>query len=313
MESIYLKTFIEVIAAGSFSKAADTLCVTQSAVSRRIKFLEEQYDCELIDRTGPVLIPTSHGRLVLEKAQKLMEIERELLVGLKSLGDDKTISCGCTPAFGIAYLPAILKEFMLQNADLNNLKFIFDMPEAIVKGLRENIYDLAVVEHCQCFDLSEFRTWSLSRDDMVFISSPTLNLAAPEADIEALTSHHLYSRKEGCCSYEFLKKNMERVGRSLNDFEKIIIFDDLHLIIRAVTAGEGIAFISRSLVTKELEEGLLCGHLVSGFLHEKNRTLAVVEESLRDPVVKNFLDCLFKFSELAATPAVITCPEPTPR
>ncbi len=43
MESLYLKTLVEVVRTGSLSRAAETLHVTQPAVSRRIKFMEDQY------------------------------------------------------------------------------------------------------------------------------------------------------------------------------------------------------------------------------------------------------------------------------
>jgi len=58
MELVYLRTFVQSLEAGSFSKAADALCVTQSAVSRRIKFLEDQYGYPLLDRSGPLLAAT---------------------------------------------------------------------------------------------------------------------------------------------------------------------------------------------------------------------------------------------------------------
>lgn len=43
METMYLKTLIVAAEKGSFSKASTELCITQSAVSQRIKFLEERY------------------------------------------------------------------------------------------------------------------------------------------------------------------------------------------------------------------------------------------------------------------------------
>ena len=59
MELLYLKTLVEVVRTGSLSRAADILCVTQPAVSRRIKFLEDQYGYELLDRSGHRLRPSA--------------------------------------------------------------------------------------------------------------------------------------------------------------------------------------------------------------------------------------------------------------
>src|SRR5574340_371571 len=105
MESLYLKTLVEVVRAGSLSRAAEALHVTQPAVSRRIKVLADQYGCSLLDRSGPRLQPTAAGMLVYRKAEALLEIEGELAAGIHRLGGRTRISFGCSAAFGIVHLP----------------------------------------------------------------------------------------------------------------------------------------------------------------------------------------------------------------
>ena len=108
METTYLRTLIETVAKGSVSRAAERLFVTPSAVSRRIKFLEDLCGCPLLDRSGPTLKPTEAGRLILEKATEILAIERELMKRLRGVGDRRRISFCCTPAFGIGYLPVTM-------------------------------------------------------------------------------------------------------------------------------------------------------------------------------------------------------------
>ncbi len=146
MESLYLKTLVEVVRSGSLSRAADVLHVTQPAVSRRVKFMEDQYGCALLDRSGSALRPTEAGRLVYEKAKALLEIEADLVTGLHRLDGRTRISFSCTPSFGIAHLPAILREFMLACAETADLKFIFNTPDVMFKGLGDGTFDLAVME-----------------------------------------------------------------------------------------------------------------------------------------------------------------------
>lgn len=295
MESVYLKTFIESIAAGSFSKAADTLCITPSAVSRRIKFMEDQYGCQLLDRSGPSLEPTDAGRVVLEKARKFVALEEELTGDLAKLGKNEGVSFCSTPAFGISILPEILKRFMMHHPDMNDLKFIFDMPENLVKGLRENRYALGVIEHCEGFDLSDFITTPLPMDEMVFVSSPSLDLPSSTIAIDLLISKPLYSRKEGCCSRNFLEANMKNIGRDAKEFRKMIVMDDLHVIIRSVANGDGIAFLSKSLVESQLNAGVLREHKVVGFRHDKMRSL-VMRQSCDDHVgARHFAESILTF------------------
>ena len=293
MESIYLKTFIETVKTGSLSKAAENLCVTPSAASRRIKFLEDHYGYPLLDRSSAVLKPTQAGDLVLEKAKVLLQIEQELLHGLNEMDNKPRVAFCCTPAFGIAHLPNILKDYMLNNAEMNDLKFYFKMPDMVVEGLKQHLFDLAVIEHCACLDLKEFLTFPLPDDEMVFVTAPSLGIESDIADLDVLVRQRLYSRNEGCCSQVFLEMNMKNIGRDSREFKKVIVYDDLHLIIQAVLDGEGIAFISRSVVAKYLEQGSLRTHRVAGFRHDRNRTFVVSNTKSLDANLMDFVRCIF--------------------
>ena len=293
MESIYLKTLIEAVETGSLSKAAENLCVTPSAASRRIKFLEDHYGYPLLDRSSAVLKPTQAGDLVLEKAKVLLQIEQELLHGLNEMDNKPRVAFCCTPAFGIAHLPHVLKDFMLNNSDMSDLKFYFKMPDMVVEGLKQHLFDLAVIEHCACLDLKEFLTFPLPDDEMVFVTAPSLGIDSDIADLDVLVQQRLYSRNEGCCSQVFLEMNMKNIGRDSREFKKVIIYDDLHLIIQAVLDGEGIAFISRSVVAKYLEQGSLRTHRVAGFRHNRNRTLVVSNTKSLDANLMDFVRCIF--------------------
>lgn len=295
MESIYLKTLVETVATGSLSKAADNLCITPSAASRRIKFLEDQYGYPLLDRSGSPLVPTAAGKWVVDKALGMLEIENELLAGLKGMGQREGVVFCSTHAFGIAHLPKVLADFMLFNPDTSDLKFFFDQPDDIVKGLRENIYDLAVIEHCECFDFDEFATYPLPNDEVVFISSPHLGIGPVDTTIDMLFEHTLYSRNEGCCASKFLDMNLKSVGRNSNEFSHRIIVDDLHLIINSVVNGSGVAFISRGVVEKYLAAGTLVYHHIDGFLHARKRTLVTYENNCCNPAAKSLRNCILSY------------------
>ena len=287
MELIYLKTFIEAVKTGNLTKAAANLNVTTSAVSRRIKFMEEQYGYELLDRTGQKIIPTDVGMLVHEKALQLLRIEKELFFGLTSIRKPSRISFGCTPAFGIAYLPDVLHKFMLKNTEMNNLEFHFDTPDNLLNGLTENVFDLALLEHCECLDLSDFTTIPLPDDKMCFVYSPRLLSGKNDINVNSLVPYPIYTRKKGCCTRTLLESNMERVGRSVSDFRKMIIFDDYHIIIDSVIKGRGVAYISDCLVEDKIAGAELVAHNVEGFIRHKKRTLVLAETATQHKVVFN--------------------------
>lgn len=308
MESTYLKTLIEVARTGSLTKAADTLCVTQSAVSRRIKFLEDQYGQPLLDRSGPVLTLTSAGSVVLEKAEKILEIERELLSRLQGLEKKKELVFACTPAFGIVHLPEILREFMLAQAEAGDLKFVLDMPENIVEGMRKGLYEMAVVEHCQCYNLSDFESVALPGDEMLFAFAPSLGISAT-GQLDQLFQQPLFGRHEGCCSRTLLTSNLRSIGRSMEEFRRIVIYDDLHVIVRSLLNGDGIAFISSDIVKNYVDAGTLATCRVEGFVHQRKRTFLFNGRMPGKSLAEKFAENLLRYFDppLQVTPGLSCC------
>ncbi|MGB7971441.1 MAG: LysR family transcriptional regulator [Candidatus Deferrimicrobiaceae bacterium] len=288
MESLYLKTLIEVVAGGSFSRAAETLCISQSAVSRRIRFLEEQYGFPLIDRSNPSPQPTAAGQIVIEKARQILSLENELLRGLDSLkGKGEFVFC-CTPAFGSSYLPQILHTFMQKNSPFVDVKFVFDTPEQIVKGLQRGLFDLAVIEHCDHFDLQEFSVIPLPGDEMVFVCSCAMGLPAGEVDLEMLLGKPLLIRKEGACSRTLLEWNLARIGLDLSHFPNLAVVDDIQVALNAVLHGGTISFLSYSVVREQVKAGALTVHRVRDFQHMRKRTLVLGDGADHCPVLTEF-------------------------
>jgi DNA-binding transcriptional LysR family regulator len=275
VESVYLKTLVEVVKAGSLSRAAEVLCVTQPAVSRRIKFLEEQYGCNLLDRSGSRIQPTEAGRMVFEKAKHLLDIEADLEAGLHRLEGKTRLSFSCTPAFGSAHLPCILHDFMLECADTADLKFLFLSPQETLRGLGEGIFDAGVIEGAALLDPATFTTVALPEAQTVFMTRASLDLPSPTTPIESLLELPLYTRREGCCSRMLLERGLKGLGLSLQAFRKVIVLDDLHLLIQAVLAGDGPSFLPTDLVQDHLAAGRMREHRIKGFDHARPRTLVV--------------------------------------
>ena len=292
MESIYLRTLVEIVKSGGISKAAEVLCVTQPAVSRRFKFLDEQYGYPLLER-GNSLRPTEAGRFVIEKAEKLLAIENELLAGLLSICGKMKISFCCTPAFGICHLPKILRDFVLHYTNQVDLKFVFETPENIVKGLNEGSVDLAVIEHCDCFDLTDYVVQCLPDDCVIFLSSPDSGISTPVTQLEQLLDKILVTSNHGCCSRIMLEKNLKLLGRDLREFKKIIAFDDLQIAVKIVRDGEGISFLSRDLVSDCLAGNALLEHRLAGFDHVRKRSLVFSNKCARNACLEHFAETVY--------------------
>jgi DNA-binding transcriptional LysR family regulator len=292
METRYLKTLVVAAETGNFSRTAEILNLTQSAVSQRIKFLEDHFDQQLFDRSATGLILTQIGARIVDKARAILTREQELFAELERFAVGKRLSLCCTPTFGTAFLPQVLNRFLLQNADLNDLKFIFAQPDQAIKGLMEGDFDLAIIEHCQDLELEKLFIQPLPEDELVFIAAPQLGLGAAQVQLSSLQRHRLYVRREGCSSKRLLQQNLEEVGSSLDSFHSLIISDDLRLTIDNVQSGNGVSFISRSLVVDQLATGTLNAYQIPRFRQVRCRSVVLQQHRSEEALLKTFLACI---------------------
>src|SRR5580765_5053964 len=79
MDTRQLAAFCAVVELHSFSQAAERLGVTQPAVSLQIRALEKRLGSQLVDRSGRRVEPTEAGRRLYRGAQRLLQLEAQVL------------------------------------------------------------------------------------------------------------------------------------------------------------------------------------------------------------------------------------------
>ncbi len=296
METRYLNTLIASVEAGTFSKAAELLHITQSAVSQRIKFLEEHFSQQLLDRSGQRLALTPAGQVVFAKAKDILEKEKELLTCVEDSAAQKRVSLCCTPTFGMAYLPQVLSSFLRVHSDLRDLKFVFLQPAETLCGLRNEEFDLAVIEHRLDLDFTGFDRFSLPDDEMLVVAAASSTIPNVDGVIQLadLKSSRLFARRDGCSSKELMRQNLLACSFDFSDFDAVVVSDDLHFTIQSVINGDGIAYLSQALVSNYLTSGQLVGLRVEGFEHRRGRSVVMLPQRSDDAFLKEFLESLFE-------------------
>ncbi|OQY19054.1 MAG: hypothetical protein B6I36_05225 [Desulfobacteraceae bacterium 4572_35.1] len=289
METQYLRTLLMAAQEGSFSRAAVKLNVTQSAVSQRTKSLESCCGVTLLDRSAAMLQPTVGGRLVIEHAQRILELEEQMMRELFSLADKKHLHVCCTPAFGLAHLPHVIKRFTAARNDIDDLMFLFDTPSRALDGLRSGEFDVAVIEHMPGLDFGGMSHLELPEDEMVFVSAPSLDIPAGEVELETLQQQRFIIRREGCSCRDLLSFNLDARGVGVDTFQQVMVLDNFNLIIGQIVAGAGITFISRSVVSAQLNDGSLREHTVSGFECYRQRSIVAMTCEVPTSLKRSFM------------------------
>ncbi|PPU77646.1 MULTISPECIES: LysR family transcriptional regulator [Xanthomonas] len=116
MDLASLAAFVAIADSGSFSAAAESLHLTQPAVSKRIALLEAQLSARLFDRLGRQVVLTEAGQALLPRAQRVLAELEDARRVLEHLGAavGGRLSLATSHHVGLHRLPAVLRNFAAQ-------------------------------------------------------------------------------------------------------------------------------------------------------------------------------------------------------
>jgi DNA-binding transcriptional LysR family regulator len=108
-----LGAFVEVVRRGGFSRASETLHLTQSAVSKAVKAIEEELGQPLLVRLGRKVALTDAGRVVFERGQAVLSVLRAIEEEVAEVGAVRRghLRLGIPPMVGGAFFPRVLSDF----------------------------------------------------------------------------------------------------------------------------------------------------------------------------------------------------------
>jgi DNA-binding transcriptional LysR family regulator len=108
-----LAAFIEVVRRGGFSRASETLHLTQSAVSKAVKAIEEELGQPLLVRLGRRVALTDAGRVVFDRAQAVFSVLHSIEEEVAEVGAVRRghLRLGIPPRVGGAFFPPVLGDY----------------------------------------------------------------------------------------------------------------------------------------------------------------------------------------------------------
>jgi DNA-binding transcriptional LysR family regulator len=141
----HLLQFHEIIRTGSFTRAANTLGLTQPALTRNMKLMEGRLGFELMVRSRQGIIPTTLGARILEEANAIVLAERRInaLTNTLKRGYEAELRVGCTPTLSLHALPQPVADFARDNPATR-----LDMRQAhsglLAEMLRDGLVDVVL-------------------------------------------------------------------------------------------------------------------------------------------------------------------------
>jgi LysR family transcriptional regulator, transcriptional activator of the cysJI operon len=288
-----LRIFFAVAEHRSFSRAAETLFISQPAVSKAVRELERQLDLPLLERdVGPArgVRPTESGQALLEHARGIFALERAAVedirarVGLRrgrlTVGASTTIAGYWLPPYVadfMAGLPAIELEIQAANT------------QTVRRALIECRMDLALVEG----EVDDPRILATHwRDEpLSVIAHPSSALARkPRPTLADLNEQVWLTREPGSGTREVTER-MTATCRIVP--ERQIIFGSSEGIARAVAGGLGIAMLPARVVKELCTAGVVKEvRLPSGPLPPRPLYLLQPKERPLSPLARTFIEAL---------------------
>lgn len=247
-----LEIFTAIARTGSVSKAAEQVALSQSAASTALAELERQFDCQLFDRHGKLLVLNALGKSLLPAASSLLtqahEIEH-LLEGKMALGN---LKLGATLTIGNYLAVLIVSEFMRHHTECH-IDLQVKNTQHILQQLAGYELDLGLIEgSCHHPELIA-EPWM--DDELAVFCAPEHPLAQQQnITLDDLVSATWILREQGSGTRETFDHAMRHHSANLRVRLEL---EHTEAIKRAVESGLGIGCISRLALRDAFRRGNL--------------------------------------------------------
>jgi len=301
-----LHVFRQVAEMRSLTKASRTLHLSQPAVTKHIKLLEEELRVPLFVRSSSGVVLTDAGTIFLQHVQETeksraavmekLQAPVGLLTGSLHLGSSMTIAS--------YYLPEVLVGFKAKYASVK-CDVVEGNTDLIIGLLLDQRIELGLVEGpCR---RREIQVRPFYQDEVIWIAAPFDPLVkVKNPSTKALLERPIISRELGSGTRRVIEIALRQQGFSLS---RLLVEQELpstEAIKRMVAAGAGIGYVSRLSVQQELASG----HLVE--LHcaklQMKRSFSVLIRQGPDPigVVRAFSIFIIEYSRTEARRTIQT-------
>jgi DNA-binding transcriptional LysR family regulator len=297
MDLRQLEAFVYVAKLNSFSKAADTIYLSQPTISSHINALEKELGTQLLIRSTKEVYPTKSGLDFYVYAQNMLALRDEAIhsvaQSVSCIRGEISLLASSVPAQYL--LPSFIAVFQKTYPDIF-FKVKQSDSEQVGKMLSNCIYDFGIT--------------GTKITGNRFVQTPfyhdTLVLAVPvgftvpenmslEALIKILRTQPFIMREDGSGTKKELESFLNRINLSLDHLNTVCSFNNTHGVLQAVSSGAGISFVSRASTDLYTKMRLIKTIDLKDFIVRRNFYLLSKKEMILQPVQKLFQTFLLNY------------------
>ena len=196
-----LRTFVAISETGSFTTAANAVFRTPSAVSMQIKKLEETLGRPLLVRSPHLAEPTTHGRLLLEHARRILAAQDEALGAFDlSAARGGGVVVGAPDDWAADILPPALAAFHAEHPEMR-VELVSESASALCRRMDEARLDFAIAPA------------HLAPEGRMLRRHPVVWMGPAEGDVASRDPLPLALFAEGCICRAWTIEALSRAGR----------------------------------------------------------------------------------------------------
>lgn len=249
MDYRHLKYFMEVAQQKSFSKAARNLHISQSAISRMIKSLEEELGVTLFIRNAKTVEITAPGTIFYNYAKRCLFVFEHLKSDFENefkLKQD-TIEIGLPPITDAHVFAKLLGEFKRTYPQIA-IKLYEHGSKVIESSVQEGIIDVGII--CTIPN-KDFESFFLSEDEMCVVMPKGYSLEEnKEVPMKLLADYPLVLYRDDFNLHDDILTNCKKIG-----FSPRVVFEtsQRELMLQTVASGLGVAILPSRLCPRNSE------------------------------------------------------------
>jgi DNA-binding transcriptional LysR family regulator len=252
-----LQVFYTVARLLSFTKAAESLHMTQPAVTFQVRQLEEYFNTRLFDRTHNRISLTDAGERVYEYAAQIFDLYAKMDNAVRGMTGEISgiLIIGASTTIAEYMLPSLLGDFKKKYPDVNvHLKV--SNSDGIVSMVENNDIDLGVVEAPV---MNKNLVVENCRNDRLVAIVPPHDALAGKKNVRFsdLLDHAFIAREEGSGTREVIEEYLAGAGIKAADLTIAMELGSPEAVKGAVEAGMGVSIVSEVTIHKELQLGTL--------------------------------------------------------
>lgn len=255
-----LRILKAIAAEGSFKRAADSLYVSQPAVSLQVQHLERQLDVPLFDRGGRRAQLTEAGQLLLSYGDRILSLCQETCRAIDDLQNlnGGTLIIGASQTTGTYLMPQMIGLFRKKYPEVS-VQLHVHSTRRTAWSVANGQVDLAIIGGEIPGDLLDSLEITPYAEDELALILPTSH---PLAQVGSLPIEELYKLQFITLdSQSTIRKAIDRVlldsGVDPRQLTIAMELNSIEAIKNAVQAGLGAAFLSVTAIEKELQMGAL--------------------------------------------------------